>query len=566
MQGETVQRSEHIYSTGKRYLQKAGRFAGRMLLNLIKPYLPYIILIAGVFLLLLIVSTVLFAQLTAEPEGVRTTDGEPLETYLAQAVEKANNRTQYDTYGRDIMLELTDGHVWALITIRNSIGTFELSKENIDRMVNELKPMFKYTTHQRVIEERVPFTDPDTGEPVIGADGEPVMIWKVTDTVPETLLVSADTLIGKYEYSYKKTTETNGDIRITYMQPYETKLIGKPYERLERYIVETLKIPESETELTIQAVLESSNGYEWREERMAWLLSSRTSWNVNYTGIPPEIIPVIQEASQKYGIPEWLIAGIIEIESSFNPLARNINSGAYGLMQIMPFHIEGGLYERLGFSRTADRDNPRAQIIAGTHILYNHIARYISPAEVDWYTDMWKQQTLLGIINYGGYPNKRVAEGQAKYASVVWAAADTYKLSGVKTHVTWPVPGNTRISSYFGTRTDPIHGSQSFHNGIDIPAKPGTPIISVTSGKVVYSGWAGGYGNMVVIESGRYQFLYAHNSRNLVRTGQQVVQGQKIAEIGSTGRSTGPHLHFAVSIGNYGNGKFINPLTLVTPR
>src|SRR5690606_11365371 len=109
-----------------------------------------------------------------------------------------------------------------------------------------------------------------------------------------------------------------------------------------------------ETELTIQAVLESSNGYEWREERMAWLLSSRTSWNVNYTGIPPEIIPAIQEASQKYGIPEWLIAGIIEIESSFNPLARNINSGAYGLMQIMPFHIEGGLYERLGFSRTAD--------------------------------------------------------------------------------------------------------------------------------------------------------------------------------------------------------------------
>ena len=74
-------------------------------------------------------------------------------------------------------------------------------------------------------------------------------------------------------------------------------------------------------------------------------------------------------------------------------------------MQIMPFHIEGGLYERLGFSRTADRDNPRAQIIAGTHILYNHIARYISPAEVDWYTDM-ETANAAGIINYGGYQTK----------------------------------------------------------------------------------------------------------------------------------------------------------------
>jgi hypothetical protein len=373
-------------------------------------------------------------------------------------------------------------------------------------------------------------------------------------------------LLGKYEYTYKKVTETKGDVRITYMQPYETKLASEPYDRLKKFLTEDLKI-ESDIDIAVQAVLECAVGYQWKEERMAWLLGGSTGWSVNYTGIPPEIIPSIQEAAQRYGIPEWLIAGIIEIESSFNPLARNINSGAYGLMQIMPFHIEGGLFEHLGFSRTSDRDNPRAQILAGTYLLHRHISRYISPAAVDWNSDIWKQQTLLGVINYGGYTNDRVSEGQAKYASKVWAASDMYRLSGSPGMYTmWPLPGKTYISSYFGMRTDPVYGTQAFHNGIDIPAPTGTPVLSATSGTVVFSGWAGDYGNLVVIESGRYQFLYAHNSRNLVQNGQQVVQGQKIAEVGSTGKSTGPHLHFSVSIGDYRNRKYTNPLTLVSPR
>lgn len=567
MQNSTAQQSQEIYNTGKVFLKKARRLASHFLFNLLKPYIPFLIGFAVIFLLVLAVSTVFFAQLTAEPGTVKAEDGETLEVYIKEAVEKANDRSQYDSYGRDIMLELTEGQVWALVAFKNTASTLELTKEEIDKMASKLKPLFKYTVHERIIETLVTETDPETGEPVLNEDGTVKKKWVVTSRTPETLLVSADTLLGKYEYTYKKVTETNGDVRITYMQPYETKLVGEPYERLKKFLKEELKIAEGDMDIAVQAVLECAAGYQWREERMAWLLGGSTSWNMNYTGIPAEIIPAIQEASQRFNIPEWLIAGVIEIESSFNPLARNPNSGAYGLMQIMPSHIEGGLFERLGFNRTADRDNPRAQIIAGTYLLYRHISQYIDPAAVDWNSDMWKQQTLLGIINYGGYTNDRVEEGKAKYASKVWAAADMYRLGGsTGVYMMWPLPGKTYISSHFGARIDPVYGTQAFHNGIDIPAEVGTPVLSATSGTVVFSGWAGGYGNLVVIESGRYQFLYAHNSRNLVQAGDRVSQGQIIAEVGSTGKSTGPHLHFGISIGDYRNEKFINPLTLVNPR
>jgi len=567
MQDNAAHHSEQMISAGKAFLAKAGRFAGRILFGLLKPYIPFIIAFAVVFVLVLAVSTVFFAQLTAEPGTVKAEDGETLEVYIKEAVEKANNRSQYDSYGRDIMLELTEGQVWALVAFKNTASTLDLTKEEIDKMANKLKPSFKYTVHERIIENLITETDPETGKPVLNEDGTVRKKWVVTSHTPETLLISADTLLGKYEYTYKKVTETTGDVRITYMQPYETKLVGEPYERLKKFLKEELRIAEGDMDIAVQAVLECANGYQFQEERMAWLLGGSTSWNVNYTGIPPEIIPAIQEASQRFNIPEWLIAGIIQIESGFNPLARNINSGAYGLMQIMPSHINGGLFELLGFSRTADRDNPRAQVIAGTYLLHRHILRYINPAAVDWNSDMWKQQTLLGIINYGGYTNDKVEEGKAKYASKVWAAADMYRLSGnTGMYMMWPLPGKTYISSHFGARIDPVYGTQAFHNGIDIPAEVGTLVLSATSGTVVFSGWAGGYGNLVVIESGRYQFLYAHNSRLLVRTGQQVSQGQIIAEVGSTGKSTGSHLHFGISIGDYRNGKFINPLTLVNPR
>jgi murein DD-endopeptidase MepM/ murein hydrolase activator NlpD len=108
----------------------------------------------------------------------------------------------------------------------------------------------------------------------------------------------------------------------------------------------------------------------------------------------------------------------------------------------------------------------------------------------------------------------------------------------------FPVPGG-KISSRFGPRGD------SMHDGVDILAPEGTPIYAADDGKVVYADdTIRGYGNMIIIKhAGDISTVYAHNSKNLVHTGDMVKRGQKIAEVGQTGRATAPHCHFEVRVG-----------------
>lgn len=119
-------------------------------------------------------------------------------------------------------------------------------------------------------------------------------------------------------------------------------------------------------------------------------------------------------------------------------------------------------------------------------------------------------------------------------------------------------PAAGRLSSGFGYRIHPISKRRRLHAGIDIAAPTGTPIVAAAPGVVISSGWRGGYGNTVVLDhGGGLSTLYGHCSRLLVKAGQRVTQGQRIALMGSTGYSTGPHLHFETRI----NGKPVNPLS-----
>lgn len=104
-------------------------------------------------------------------------------------------------------------------------------------------------------------------------------------------------------------------------------------------------------------------------------------------------------------------------------------------------------------------------------------------------------------------------------------------------------------SSNFGWRIDPFNGERAFHEGVDFIAEAGTPITAAASGTVVYAGGHPQYGKMIDIDHGNgLASRYAHASRLFVKEGDLVIRGQKIAEVGSTGRSTGPHLHFEVRL------------------
>ncbi|HIK46487.1 MAG TPA: peptidoglycan DD-metalloendopeptidase family protein [Leptolyngbyaceae cyanobacterium M65_K2018_010] len=118
-------------------------------------------------------------------------------------------------------------------------------------------------------------------------------------------------------------------------------------------------------------------------------------------------------------------------------------------------------------------------------------------------------------------------------------------------------PANANISSGFGNRIHPILGYSRFHAGVDFSAPQGTTIRAADSGRVIFSGWYGGYGQAVIIDhGGGLTTLYAHASRIFVQEGQTIQQGQAIAAVGSTGLSTGPHLHFEVRQ----NGNPVNPM------
>ncbi len=136
-----------------------------------------------------------------------------------------------------------------------------------------------------------------------------------------------------------------------------------------------------------------------------------------------------------------------------------------------------------------------------------------------------------------------------------WLAIALPQQAEARTYSNSPVKG--RMTSDFGWRNDPYSGQKRFHAGVDIAAAEGTPIYAPQDGVVAYAGRYKGYGNVVVVRHQPNLYtLYGHASRLLVATGQPVHRGQVIAQVGSTGRSTGPHLHFEVRQ----NNGYVNPL------
>ena len=169
------------------------------------------------------------------------------------------------------------------------------------------------------------------------------------------------------------------------------------------------------------------------------------------------------------------------------------------------------------------------------------------------YQSMLDQELSKNMAGQGDNSIANMLYQQLKQIDNIRESADI-EGSDDKTLPIWPL--KARISSSFGWRKDPFTGEKKFHEGIDLAAKEGTDIKAVMSGKVQITDNQKGYGKIVVLDHGHgFETLYAHNSDIMVKAGDWVTKGSTIAKVGSTGRSTGTHLHFEVKR----DGKNLDP-------
>jgi murein DD-endopeptidase MepM/ murein hydrolase activator NlpD len=159
-------------------------------------------------------------------------------------------------------------------------------------------------------------------------------------------------------------------------------------------------------------------------------------------------------------------------------------------------------------------------------------------------------------------PGTATAPGQAPAASLQGTHSQKQspeqELQAVLPDISTPC-----ISSGYGIRHDPFSGELKFHHGLDIPAPEGTEVHPVRPGTVLFSGQQRGYGNVVIIDHGNgFTSKYAHNKVNLVQEGEKVDSASILARVGSTGKSTGPHVHFEVAY----RGKDVDPGMLMALR
>jgi LysM repeat protein len=187
----------------------------------------------------------------------------------------------------------------------------------------------------------------------------------------------------------------------------------------------------------------------------------------------------------------------------------------------------------------------------------------VVPGDNLWKIARQHNTTVASLMALNGLPHDRLVVGQTlrvvpgpELGAVAAALAPTPSATD---GMVWPLVG--QITSRFGYRRLRISGT-NMHYGLDIDGDIGDPLRSATSGTVTFSGWRGGFGNLVIVTQGDTEYYYAHASALLVQEGQTVSAGQLIARVGATGNVTGPHLHFEIRV----DGTAVDPLPILESR
>lgn len=239
----------------------------------------------------------------------------------------------------------------------------------------------------------------------------------------------------------------------------------------------------------------------------------------------------------------------IELENKIDLLIENKD-----IQKELSLEIENLQNEINSIEESANNDSNQVEVVTVSFIQTNSISKeYIEKTELESLVKKKSEleSKLQDYMIESVKLEKQIEEEKKEELSL----NNTEYLKGI-----WPVESYKEISSPFGERIHPITGKQSFHKGIDIPAPQDTDILSCDDGIISFSGVMNGYGNVIKIKhfDGK-ETLYAHNNSNIVEEGDVVKAGQVIAKVGTTGNSTGNHLHFETII----NNENINPINVV---
>lgn len=202
-------------------------------------------------------------------------------------------------------------------------------------------------------------------------------------------------------------------------------------------------------------------------------------------------------------------------------------------------------------------ENTVVEDIPYTTEYINDVSLYASQREIVSAGINGKQEAVYKIVlENGNEVERQVIHTRVIESPIVSKVRVGTKIAVSRSGSSFGIVSGGRITSSFGNRIHPVTGKNIFHKGIDIGASQGSPIYAYANGVITFAGWKSGYGNFVAINHGNGMVTrYAHMSAIYVKVGQQVSAAQRIGAVGSTGVSTGPHLHFEVLI----NGEYKNP-------
>ncbi len=340
-------------------------------------------------------------------------------------------------------------------------------------------------------------------------DGE---IWF---TIAETDRNALENMLSEYQKSYLKNVDQNALIKkISFVQTVELVAVEVKPEELDSLTTARERIYAVEEE-ALEIQIKSGDNF--------WNLARAHQMSVaDLQILNPDVNP------------DKIYPGEILLIRPLNPV-----------LDVM-IQFENTIIEPVPFKVQTQKDNT----------LYTS-QKYIIREGVEG-----EKEVLYDITLLNGYQNSLTVKNE----NVIKEPVNALVRVGTKTTVSrggkvnFGVVQGKRISSYYGWRIHPITGRRKFHDGLDIAANTGNPVYVYTDGKVIQAGWNGGYGLSILVDHGnRLQTRYAHLSKIYVKVGQKVKTGERIGAVGSTGNSTGPHLHFEV----IKNGQTKNPLNYI---